>query len=70
MHRARKLPKLPTNGPNIEPNGLSLCALHHKLFDLGAFTLEPASLKVVFSEHALAGSRGISGEPRHARPLI
>lgn len=52
-------------GPDIEPNGLSLCALHHKLFDLGAFTLEPASLKVVFSEHALAGSRGMTGELRH-----
>lgn len=52
-------------GPDIEPNGLSLCALHHKLFDLGAFTLEPASLKVVFSEHALAGGRGLTGELRH-----
>lgn len=52
-------------GPDVEPNGLSLCALHHKLFDLGAFTLEPASLRVVFSEHALAGSRGMTGELRH-----
>lgn len=52
-------------GPDIEPNGLALCALHHKLFDLGAFTLEPASLKVVFSQHALAGSRGMTGELRH-----
>jgi putative restriction endonuclease len=26
-------------GPDIEPNGLSLCALHHKLFDLGVFTV-------------------------------
>ena len=52
-------------GPDIEPNGLSLCALHHKLFDLGAFTLDPASLKVLFSEHALAGTRGMTGELRH-----
>jgi putative restriction endonuclease len=52
-------------GPDIEQNGLSLCALHHKLFDLGAFTLEPSSLKVVFSEHAMSGSRGMTGELRH-----
>lgn len=26
-------------GPDREENGLALCALHHKLFDLGAFTL-------------------------------
>lgn len=52
-------------GPDITTNGLSLCSLHHKLFDLGAFTLAPDSLKVVFSEHALAGSRGLSGELQH-----
>ncbi|WP_374640397.1 phosphorothioated DNA-binding restriction endonuclease [Hydrogenophaga sp.] len=52
-------------GPDIEQNGLSLCALHHKLFDLGAFTLEPSSLKIVFSEHAMSGSRGLTGELRH-----
>jgi putative restriction endonuclease len=52
-------------GPDLEPNGLSLCALHHTLFDLGAFTLEPTTLKVLFSEHALSGSRGLSGELRH-----
>jgi len=52
-------------GPDLETNGLSLCALHHKLFDLGAFTIDPTSLKVVFSEHAMSGSRGITGELRH-----
>jgi len=52
-------------GPDVEQNGLSLCALHHKLFDLGAFTLEPSSLKVVFSEHAMSGSRGMTGELKH-----
>ena len=26
-------------GPDIESNGLALCVLHHKLFDLGAFTV-------------------------------
>lgn len=58
-------------GPDIEPNGLSLCALHHKLFDLGAFTLEPSSLRIVFSEHAMSGSRGMTGElRRHGQDLI
>lgn len=51
-------------GPDIGPNGLSLCALHHKLFDLGAFTLTPESQKIVFSEHAVSGSRGLTGELR------
>lgn len=27
-------------GPDKEQNGLALCALHHKLFDLGAFTID------------------------------
>jgi putative restriction endonuclease len=52
-------------GPDLETNGLSLCALHHKLFDLGAFTIDPTSMKVVFSEHAMSGSRGMTGELRH-----
>ena len=52
-------------GPDIEPNGLSLCALHHKLFDLGAFTVEPAEHRVVFSQQAIAGDRSQQGELRH-----
>ncbi len=27
------------NGPSIISNGIALCALHHKLFDRGAFSL-------------------------------
>ena len=42
-------------GPDIEPNGLALCSLHHKLFDLGAFTILPAGYVVVVSQH-LTGS--------------
>lgn len=49
-------------GPDIEPNGLSLCALHHKLFDLGVFTIEPAEHRVIFSQHAISGVRGMAGE--------
>lgn len=57
-------------GPDIEPNGLSLCALHHKLFDLGAFTVEPSEYRVVFSQHAISGGRGMSGELQfHGRPI-
>ena len=37
-------------GPDKEHNGLALCALHHKLFDRGAFTLE--NNKILISENA------------------
>ena len=58
-------------GPDDEPNGLSLCALHHKLFDLGAFTIEPVSHRIVFSQHVVAGVRGDAGELRHhGRPML
>ena len=36
------------HGPNIVSNGLALCALHHKLFDRGAFSLSE-TLKVQVS---------------------
>jgi len=52
-------------GPDIETNGLALCALHHKLFDLGVFTLEPYEHRVVFSQHAIGGNRNLDGELRH-----
>ena len=38
-------------GPDIEVNGLALCALHHKLFDRGAFTLSK-DFKVQISDRA------------------
>lgn len=41
-------------GPDIESNGLALCALHHKIFDLGAFTILPETYSLVFSQHAIA----------------
>jgi putative restriction endonuclease len=37
-------------GPHVESNGLALCALHHKVFDLGAFTVSDAT--VVVSDQA------------------
>lgn len=36
------------NGPAVVENGLALCALHHRLFDAGAFTVLP-DLKVIVS---------------------
>jgi putative restriction endonuclease len=58
-------------GPDVEANGLCLCALHHKLFDLGAFTVEPTRLRIVFSQHAISGTRGLSGVlAHHGQPLL
>ena len=34
-------------GPDLVRNALSLCALHHRLFDKGAFTVSPYRLMVV-----------------------
>jgi putative restriction endonuclease len=41
-------------GPDVEQNGLALCTLHHKAFDLGAFTV-CLDFRVAFSQE-LAGS--------------
>jgi putative restriction endonuclease len=57
-------------GPDIEPNGLSLCALHHKLFDLGAFTVDPSEYRVLFSQYAISGDRGLTGAlEHHGKPI-
>lgn len=37
-------------GPDVEPNGLALCALHHKLFDLGGFMVLPDTYAMVVSQ--------------------
>lgn len=44
-------------GPDVETNGLALCVLHHKVFDLGAFTVSP-KLIVLVSDKA-NGSAGL-----------
>lgn len=41
---------------DTEQNGLALCSLHHKAFDLGAFTIRPDRMLLV-SEH-VHGQRG------------
>lgn len=58
-------------GPDIENNGLALCALHHKIFDLGAFTIQPEDRVMVFSRH-LIGSPDIQNRllSYHGTPLI
>jgi putative restriction endonuclease len=38
-------------GPDRESNGLALCVLHHKTFDLGAFTLDRGCVLLV-TDHA------------------
>lgn len=43
------------NGPDTIVNGLALCSLHHKIFDLGAFTVLPENYVLAFSQ-AVAGS--------------
>jgi len=56
-------------GPDVEGNGLALCALHHKLFDLGAFTLLE-DRRVVVSERAHGGPQFETVLLRHhGRPL-
>jgi putative restriction endonuclease len=37
-------------GPDVEVNGLVLCATHHKLFDLGAFTISEELQMLVSDE--------------------
>lgn len=45
-------------GPDMESNGLAMCSMHHKLFDLGAFTVsDDLSLRV--SQRA-NGTMGLS----------
>jgi putative restriction endonuclease len=47
------------NGPDDVPNGIAMCSLHHKVFDLGAFKILPESFVMVFSQH-LNGSEAVS----------
>jgi putative restriction endonuclease len=43
-------------GPDIEENGISLCSMHHKLFDLGGLSLDP-NYCIVVSQHLYGRSR-------------
>jgi putative restriction endonuclease len=58
-------------GPDVEPNGLCLCALHHKLFDLGAFTVLPGELRIVFSQKAVSPKNDANSVlAHHGRKLL
>lgn len=42
-------------GPSVESNGLALNALHHKLFDLGAFTLSTDEIPLILVSREVHG---------------
>ena len=43
-------------GPDVEENGIALCALHHKLFDRGAFTIsQDLTIQVSDQAHGTQG---------------
>ncbi len=42
-------------GPDVVPNGIALCSLHHKVFDLGVFKILPGSYQMVFSQQLNGG---------------
>jgi putative restriction endonuclease len=57
------------DGPDEMTNGLSLCAFHHKAFDLGAFTAEPDG-RVLVSEEVNGDGQDVllSGKPLSLEP--
>jgi len=48
------------NGPDEVPNGIAMCSLHHKVFDLGAFKILPRTYQMVFSQHLNGGEMASS----------
>jgi putative restriction endonuclease len=42
------------NGPDVPSNGIALCILHHRLFDIGAFTLS-SDMRVLVSDRVSGG---------------
>ena len=47
------------HGADEVTNGIAMCSLHHKVFDLGAFKILPETYHMVFSQH-LNGSEAAS----------
>ncbi|MFM1871211.1 MAG: hypothetical protein RL398_633, partial [Planctomycetota bacterium] len=56
------------HGPDVEPNGLALCALHHKVFDRGAFTIDHHH-RLLVSEHALGDGLDWALLHHHGKPI-
>ncbi len=42
-------------GPDVEDNGLALCVLHHKTFDLGVFTVDNGVVLISDQAHGTTG---------------
>ena len=57
-------------GPAVVRNGLALCVMHHKLFDLGAFTLTPD--RMILVSDLVSGLAGLAQTllNHHVRPLL
>lgn len=56
-------------GPDTLDNGMALCSLHHKLFDVGAFSLQP-DLAIVVSDLMIGGGMATDLILRyHGQPL-
>jgi putative restriction endonuclease len=55
-------------GPETEDNGLALCVLHHKTFDLGAFTVRGG---VLFVSDQANGTTGFQEAlmAHHGKPI-
>jgi putative restriction endonuclease len=56
-------------GPSREENGLALCVLHHKTFDLGAFTITPEGVLLVSDQANGSDGFGEALMRHHGRPL-
>ena len=54
-------------GPDEVPNGLALCALHHRLFDHGAITVRE-DLRVRVAPALTGGSARDLFKDRHGQP--
>ena len=48
------------SGPSEVRNGLALCVLHHKLFDLGAFTVATGPHRVLVSDYVTGHGKEVS----------
>jgi putative restriction endonuclease len=56
-------------GPDHESNGMALCVLHHKTFDLGAFTVNAEGTLLVSDQAHGTDGFGEALLSRHGRPV-
>jgi putative restriction endonuclease len=64
-------------GPDVESNGLALCVMHHKTFDLGAFTVEnipqtrrQSSITMCGSRNPLRALVSVKEQPRRKEAVL